>query len=156
MLSRLVEKLKFFKENIKLFVALAPVARLNNIGSTLLNILSKINVHKIMEKMKVYKIYPHTECTNKLMNFMNKYARLINFFLGLISDSNSNKCNDKNFLLVYLTHYPCGTSLKCLIHFIQIMKAKKFIYFDYKNNYFEICHQNTPLEYDLSKIKELP
>ena len=37
------------------------------------------------------------------------------------------------------------------------MKAKKFIYFDYKNNSnFEIYHQNTPPEYDLSKIKELP
>ena len=158
MLSGLIEKYDFYKENIKLFVALAPVARLNNIGSTLLNILSNISIHKMIEKSESYEICPQSEGTSNFISFMNKNANnLTNFFIGLLSDSNSKECNDQDSLSVYLRHYPCGTSLKCLIHYVQIMKAKKFQYFDYgKNANFSIYHQKEPPEYDLKKIKDIP
>ena len=158
MFSGLAQKFDFYKENLKLFVALAPVARLSNLASTLLSILSSISVHKLMKKVKVYEMGPNTEGTKKLINFMEKHANtLTNYFLGLISDSNSKECNDQNSLAVYLKHYPCGTSLKCLIHFVQIIKAKKFIYYDYrKEANCAIYHQKKPPEYDLSVIKDFP
>ena len=139
MFSGLTQKFDFYKENVKLFVALAPVARLSNLGSTLLSILSAVSFHK-------------------LMNFMEKNANsLTNFFLGLISDDNSLECNDQNSLAVYLNHYPCGTSLKCLIHYVQIIQQKKFIYFDYrKEANWALYHRKTPPEYDLSVIKNFP
>ena len=152
------QKFDFYKENLKLFVALAPVARLSNLGSTLLSILSRISFHKLIKKAKVYEMGPNTEGTKKLINFMEKHAiGLTNFFLGLISDSNSKECNDQNALAVYLKHYPCGTSLKCLIHFVQIIKAKKFVYYDYRGEAnFAIYHKKVPPEYDLSVIKNFP
>ena len=158
MFSGLAHKFDFYKENLKLFVALAPVARLSNLASTLLSILSSISLHKLMKKVKVYEMGPDTEGTKKLMNFMEKHANnLTNYFLGLISDSNSKECNDQNSLAVYLKHYPCGTSLKSLIHFVQIIKAKKFIYYDYrKEANCAIYHQKKPPEYDLSVIKDFP
>ena len=158
MFSGLTQKFDFYKENLKLFVALAPVARLTNLASTLLSILSTMSMHKMMKKAKVYEMGPNTEGTNKLINFMEKHANgLTNFFLGLISDSNSKECNDQNSLNVYLKHYPSGTSLKCLIHFVQIIKAKKFVYFDYrKEANCAIYHQRHPPEYDLSVIKDFP
>lgn len=158
MFSSLVQKLDFYQQNIKLFVALAPVARLSNLASTLLSILSKMSAHKIMKKAKVYEMCPNTKGTQKLMNFMEKHAnRLTNFFLGLISDSNSKDCNDQNSLAVYLNHYPCGCSLKCLMHYVQIIKAKNFVYYDYKKEAnFHIYHQRNPPEYNLSIIKDIP
>ena len=158
MFSSLVQKLDFYQQNIKLFVALAPVARLSNLASTLLSILSKMSAHKIMKKAKVYEMCPSTKGTQKLMNFMEKHAnRLTNFFLGLISDSNSKDCNDQNSLAVYLNHYPCGCSLKCLMHYVQIIKAKNFVYYDYKKEAnFHIYHQRNPPEYNLSIIKDIP
>ena len=158
MFSGLAQKFDFYKENLKLFVALAPVARLSNLGSTLLSILSSISIHKVIKKAKVYEMCPNTKGTNKFINFMEKHANgLTNFFLGLISDSDSKECNDQNSLAVYFNHYPCGCSLKCLIHFVQIIKAKKFIYYDYKKEAnFHIYHQIEPPEYDLSIIKDFP
>ena len=158
MFSGLAQKFDFYKENLKLFVALAPVARLSNLASLLLSILSSISIHKLIRKAKVYEMCPNTEGTKKFINFMEKHANgLTNFFLGLISDSNSKECNDQNALAVYLKHYPCGTSLKCLIHFVQIIKAKKFIYYDYrKDANFAIYRQKNPPEYDLSVIKDFP
>lgn len=132
MLSGLVQKYDFYKENIKLFVALAPIARLSYLDSTLLSIMSKISIHKLMKNIDVYELCPNTDGTKKFLNFMDKYANgLTNFFVGLISDEDSKKCNNKNALSVYLNHYPCGCSLKCLIHYIQIIESKKFTYFDY-------------------------
>ena len=158
MFSGLAQKFDFYKENLKLFVALAPVARLSNLASTLLSILSSISIHKLMKKCKVYEMGPNTEGTKKLINFMERHATsLTNYFLGLISDSNSKECNDQNSLAVYLKHYPCGTSLKCLIHYVQIIKAKKFIYYDYrKEANCAIYHQREPPEYDLSIVKDFP
>ena len=158
MLSGMAENYDFFKKNIKLFVALAPVARLNHLGSTLLNILSNISIPKLMQISEKYEICPESEGTSNCISFMNKNAnRLTNFFIGLISDTNSKEYNDQNSLSVYFKHYPCGTSLKCLMHFAQIIKAKKFLHFDYKDDAnYVIYHQKNPPEYDLSVIRDLP
>ena len=145
MFSGLIQKYDFYKENIKLFVALAPIARLNHLD-------------KLLNQIELLEICPNSEGTQKVLNFMDKYANgLTNFVLGLISDEDSKQCNDKNAMSVYLNHYPCGCSLKCLIHFIQIIENKKFIFFDYqKEANFHIYNQITPPEYDFSKIKDLP
>ena len=158
MFSGLIENSLFYKENIKLFVALAPVTKINNIGSSLLNFICNISLHKIMMRRKIYEICPYTKGTHKFISFINRYANcLTNYFIGLLSDSNSKKYNDQNSLSVYLKHYPCGTSLNCLIHYIQIIKAKKFIHFDYgKDKNIQIYNQEEPPEYDLSKIKDIP
>ena len=158
MFSGLTQKFEYYKNNIKLFVALAPVARLSNMGSTLLSFLSGISVHKVVKKINIYEMGPNTKGTNKIINFMENYATsLTNFFIGLICDTKSKECNDQQALAVYLKHSPCGCSLKCLIHFIQIMKSKKFIYYDYKKEAnFALYHQIEPPEYDLNVIKDFP
>jgi len=154
MFSGLTQKYEYYKKNIKLFVALAPVANLAHLGSTLLSILSKLSVHKLVNKIKIYEMGANTG----FMNFMEKYASsLTNFFINLISDSNSKTNNDQNALAVYVKHSPCGCSLKCLIHFVHIIKAKKFIYYNYKKEAnFALYHQIEPPEYDLSVIKDIP
>ena len=158
MFSGLIQKYDFYKENIKLFVALAPIARLNYLDSTLLSIMSKISMHKLLNQIELLEICPNSEGTKKVLNFMDKYANgLTNFIFGLISDEDSKQCNNKNAMSVYLNHYPCGCSLKCLIHFIQIIENKRFIFFDYqKEANFHIYNQVFPPEYDFSKIKDIP
>ena len=56
MFSGLIQKYDFYKENIKLFVALAPIARLNHLDSTLLSILSKISMHKLLNQIELLEI----------------------------------------------------------------------------------------------------
>ena len=158
MLSGLVQKNDFYKENIKLFIALAPISRLSYLDSNLLSLMSKISLHKLFRQIGVYEVCPNTEGTQKILSFMDKYASgLTSFFIGLISDEDSKQCNNKNAMSVYLNHYPCGCSLKCLIHYVQIIQSKRFIYYDYKKEAnFHIYQQSEPPEYDLSKIKDIP
>jgi lysosomal acid lipase/cholesteryl ester hydrolase len=158
MFSGMVEKYDFYKKNIKLFVALAPIARLNHLGSTLLNILKSMSLHKYMSNNGIYELCPQSEGTSNCLSYLRKNANgFTNFFISLISDSNSKECNDQNALSVYFKHYPCGTSLKCLEHYIHIIEAKKFIHYDYgKEANYNIYHQRNPKEYDLSVIKDIP
>ena len=158
MFSGLTQKFNFYQKYIKLFVALAPVARLANIGSALLSILSKISIHKLVKKIKIHEIAPSNKLTTNFFSFMDNYANtLTNFFINLTTDSKSKEFNDQGALSVYLNHSPCGCSLKSLIHFIQIIKSKKFIYYDYKKEAnFAIYHQIEPPEYDLNIIKDFP
>ena len=92
MFSGLIQKYDFYKENIKLIVALAPIARLNYLDSTLLSIMSKISMHKLLNQMEMLEICPNSEGNKKILNFMDKYANgLTNFIFGLISDEDLQK-----------------------------------------------------------------
>lgn len=158
MFSGLIEKYDFYKNNIKLFVALAPVVRLNNLKSNLLKFIKKTSIHRILKKIGIYEILPYSKRKCNLLSYMQQNASSItNFFIKLISDSDSEKCNDKIALSKYLKIYPCGTSLKNLTHFIQIINSKKFQYYDYgKNINSQIYNYPTPPEYNLKKIKDIP
>ena len=158
MFSGLTHKFDFYKKNIKLFVALAPVARIANIGSKLLNILANISIHKLAEKIKVYEMGTSNKLNTNLISFFDNHATaLTNFFINLLTDSNSRENNNPDALSVYLNHSPSGCSLKNLIHFIQIIKAKKFVHYDYKiEANCAMYRQKEPPEYDLSIIKNFP
>ena len=158
MFSGLTQKFQFYKDNLKLFVALAPVARLSNIGSTLISFLSTISLHKLIKKIRIYEMGADKERNKSIFNFVDKYASgLTNFFINLLCDIDTKASNDKNSVSVFLNHYPSGSSLKCLIHFAQIINGKKFTYFDYKKEAnFALYKQKEPPEYDLSVIKDFP
>ena len=157
MFSGLTKKFEFYKKNIKLFVALAPVARLTHIRETL-NIIGNLSVPELIKKVKVYEMAPNNKVSSNLMSFIDNHASLItNFFINLICDTNSKECNDPNALSVFLKHSPSGCSLKCLIHFVHLIKLKMFCHYDYeKEANFALYHQSIPPIYDLSVIKDFP
>ena len=73
--------------------------------------------------------------------------------LELIADSNAMD-DDPEKMLVFLGHFPSGSSVKDLSHFAQLVRNKSFAQFDYgttKN--IQIYGTPTPPPYDLSKIQ---
>ncbi len=112
----------------------------------------------MISKTKTYEIGKNTEEGRKFFEFIQKYApALPNFMLNLISDHGSKDFNNPTSINVYMKHYPCGTSLKCFKHFLQIIKSKKFQKYDYGQE--ANCHiygQSNPPEYDLGVVKDLP
>ncbi len=154
----LASKFDYYKENIKLVVALAPVARLSHVSSKILNFFSAISVDKMISKTKTYEIGGSTEEGKALYEYVHKYAKgLPNFMLGLLSDVGSKEINNQSSIDVYMKHYPCGSSLKCFKHFVQIIKSGKFTKYDYNKEANFVLYGNAePPEYDLSVIKDLP
>jgi pimeloyl-ACP methyl ester carboxylesterase len=156
--AALTQKLEYFKERIKLFIALAPVARVGGMTSTLLKAMQSFKFHKLLKAAKLYEVFPPNETSNTFNSWLNKnFSSLTNLVIDMISDRNSKVCNNTERLGVYMTHYPAGTSLKAINHFIQNFNCKKFCQYDYKKeaNIF-IYKQITPLEYDMRVIRDIP
>ena len=61
------------------------------------------------------------------------FSSFSNWGLGMISDDSTGKANDKKQIRVYMKHFPCGTSLKCLNHCVQIYQSKIFTMYDYRD-----------------------
>lgn len=156
--AALTSQAEFFRQHVKVFIALAPVARLSNMSSTLLKLVQNSSIHKVFKATNVNEMFPADEQSAEFNSFMNKhFSSLSNWGVSLISDGESSIANDPKQLGVYMKHFPCGTSLKTLNHFIQIFKSKIFTMFDYKAdaNMF-IYKQMKPPEYPVHKIQGVP
>lgn len=156
MFSALTENLEYLKNNIKLFVALAPVCRLSETKSNLIKFLKAISLHSFFKSVEILEICPFEENDRKkFFSFVQDHFQ--NAGLNLISETDTKASNDDKAVNVYMKHFPSGTSLKTLMHFIHIMKAKKFVRYDYKEEAnFAIYGQKTPTEFDLKVIKDFP
>ena len=144
---------------MKLFIALAPIARITHMGSGILTSLENLNAHKLFKVIKMYEILPEDRFGMSSISsfFNNKFSGLTNFSLSLISDEKSNENNDPIQLGVFLKHFPSGTSLKALIHFVSIFKNKEFVHYDYgKEANMFIYKQTEPLPYNLKNIIDFP
>ena len=139
----------FFRNTIETFIALAPIARVGNMKSTLLNIVNKLKSHNLFSE----EVFPAK--TSKFSIWVNEtFPKISNTLIDSISDDNSYHVNNQKRVKVYLAHYPSGTSLKSLNHFSQNVKSKKFTKYDYEKE--ANCHiykSIVPTEYDLRTIK---
>ncbi len=157
--AALTSQCEYFKQYIKLFIALAPIARITHMSSGILTSLENLNAHKLFKIIKMYEILPEDRFGMSSISsfFNNKFSGLTNFSLSLISDEKSNENNDPIQLGVFLKHFPSGTSLKALIHFVSIFKNKEFVHYDYgKEANMFIYKQTEPLPYNLKNIIDFP
>ena len=158
--SALCQNCEYFANRIKLFIALAPIARLNNMSSFLLLTLEKLKIVKTCNKLGICEMFPSgdNESNFDFVNIFNKYFMpMNNFTLSFITDNNSKDTNDQEYMELYKKFFPSGCSLNCLSHFAHIINKKKFCYFDYgKIPNYKIYGSVEPPEYDLSKIKNIP
>ena len=156
--AALTSQLEFFKEHIKVFVALAPVARLSNMSSNLLKFVQNCQVHKLFGAANACEMFPADDEAQEFNSYMNRhFSSYSSWGLGMLSDDSTGKANDKKQIGVYMKHFPCGTSLKCLNHFVQIYQSKIYTMYDYKDEANVFLYKSIkPPEYPVQNIKDIP
>ena len=85
-----------------------------------------------------------------------KYSGLGGLSISESADINLDHLN-KDAIPTFMGMFPSGTSFRCVNHYRQMMNAKKFQKYDFgleKN--MEKYGQETPPEFDLSNIKDIP
>lgn len=132
MFAALSENLDFFKSRLNLFVALAPVVRVDNCTSTLLSKMKdRDTLDKIAHKMEIHEILSSVGGNRKSAAFLHKLFPEINMLgIKLLSDDDSKEINIIS-LEAFMGHFPSGTSFKSIKHFKQLMKQQQFEHFDY-------------------------
>jgi len=156
--AALSQKIEYFKTVLLAVIGLGPASQLNHIDSDLLRFIDKYFVYEFLKENKIYEVLPFKKNLAKLNGEILKVYPLISFaFMEYLSDSETYvNCPER--LIVFLNRYPSGTSLKSLQHFRNIIKTKRFTFYDYedKEKNIEKYNSETPPIYDLSNIKDIP
>ncbi|XP_065903895.1 gastric triacylglycerol lipase-like [Dysidea avara] len=123
-------------DKVKLFIALAPVARMSNLQGAL-RPLSKFVYNEVF--IRFFNLIGGTEFlpSNEFTNFIasqvcpkpviDEVCRNILFLITGFDDKQLNKTR----LPVYLSHLPAGTSEKNIVHFARQVYTEKFHRYDY-------------------------
>ncbi len=159
LLSAITMLPNYFNQKIKLFIALAPVARLNHMKSGFLKFLKRMKFHKMLKTINQFEVFPDSAESSNFNGWISKNLPSIsNTTLEMISDDNIYNSNTNiERVSVYLSHYPAGASLQSINHFIQNMENKKFSQYDYKlEANMRIYGNPFAPEYDLKNIRNIP
>lgn len=149
----------YMRDNLSIFIALAPVTNLKHCGSTLLDIIA-FNVDLIQataQTLGIYELFPYGFITTFAGRLIcGTLPDLCKFGISFFTDTDPN-VDSTDRLEVYTGHFPAGTSLRCLAHYGQIINAGKFQRYDY-GYYDNKKHygQHTPPEIDLTHIHDIP
>lgn len=145
---------------IKLFVALGPVATVGHIKSPI-KLFADVGIqstqliwYKILGKRA---FLPSTEIVEWLANYACNDPKLEKIVCDnvLFLFCGPSKYMNESRVAVYTTHTPAGTSVKNLIHFSQLVISNKFEMYDFGSAQENAAHYNQtqPPVYDLTRIK---
>ncbi len=155
--AALTMNLEYFQSKIKLFIALAPAAKVSNMNSKLLKLMRLIKLDVLFEKISWWEVGGHDPKFEKFSSWIfPKIPFISHLICELISDSNSESYNTKR-MSIYHSHIPGGSSIKAISHFVQLSKLESFRMYDYgaKIN-MEIYNSTKPKEYFLKSIHDIP
>lgn len=95
MFCALAENIDFFRERMNLFIALAPVVRVDSCSSGLIRKLKdNDNFEKMLMKFEVYELTPSKGKNNKAAAFFHKlFPEISNFGLKLLCDDDPKEVN---------------------------------------------------------------
>lgn len=152
------ENFDYFKENIKLFIALAPVSKTNNLDSKLYDLFDILQLDYVCQKLKFTEFLPFSKKAQKFTTWIfKKFPILSNLIIQILGDRNSSNINNLERMPVFVSHVPSGSSMKALNHLVQMYRKNKFCMYDYgyEKNFIKYG-QSSPPEFDLKKIKDFP
>jgi len=158
MFSAISFMLEYIKSKCKMFIALAPVANLSNIDSHLPKLIKNLELDKFFLENHIYEFLPYnTESIKSNISLLDNINNVFHAALSLLTDKNSQEINDNESVKRYFSHYPNGSSYKCVNHFTQIIRNKRFCYYDYGfEANMEIYKSPTPPDYKLTNVKDFP
>ena len=142
--SALTYSNEILSSSLDSFVALGPVTSLDNVGSSFLKIIADFKLDYLFEKLSIDEFLNNPEAVNKLQVTICRYMGILcSGFLNLLADQNPFY-DDMDRFIVFVSHFPSGTSLRSIQHFADSVRRKNFS--PYKSD----------IEYDLKNIKNIP
>lgn len=143
-------------KKIKTFVALAPVAEVGHIKG-LLKVLSYaapeteflfkvLGIRDFIPNGWLFQVAADLLCDHKLLDYLCELPMLL---IAGWDISNLNRTRTS----VYITHTPAGTSVKNVVHFVQLIQSKTFRRYDYgKCGNIKHYNQPTPPNYNITEL----
>jgi len=136
---------EFFKARINGVFALGPISRLKHVGSTFLKYVAKFQLDYFFQKLGIIELFQNTDKVNQIQALLCKHLFIIcDGLLSMIADTHVDKDDNAERFLVFIAHYPAGTSLRSLRHFAEMIRGGNFSPLGVKE------------EYNYKNIKDMP
>ncbi|NXF95836.1 LIPM Lipase, partial [Eubucco bourcierii] len=143
-------------QKIKMFFALAPVVTVSHAKGPIMEMfflldkqlrMSQLLLGKTDASLRIRKLWRFLPklCGHPLLH---KPCANLFFLLGGYNEKNLNMTR----LDVYTAHFPDRTSVKNIIHWIQVRRSGEFKAFSYGSENQARYHQETPLSYQVEKM----
>lgn len=131
MYAALATQHDWFKERVSIFVSLGSVTRLDHMTSDLLKLLITTDIAiPTIKALGIVEMFPSDYLTKPTFILLcGTLPWVCKFGSALVADADP-RVDDTLYARNYFGHFPSGSSLKCLEHYAQIYKAKKFQGFD--------------------------
>jgi hypothetical protein len=158
MFCALSENLPFFRERMNLFIALAPVVRVDSCSSGIIKKLGeKDTLEKMIKKLKVHELFSSKGKNNSAAAFLHKISPEIgNLGIKMLADDDPKQINQAQ-LDAFMAHFPSGSSVKSVRHFRQLMIKKQFEHFDYgAEENMKRYGQATPPLIPIENVRDFP
>ena len=151
---------QYFKEKVNVFIALAPVARLDNTKALFLKLMApeKDLIKDVMINVfHYYNLFPPNWPQSALASVMCFLIKgVCEAFVSLFIDLDPSVDNFDR-MTIYLYNIPSGAGYKSFLHYAQFITSKKFQRFDYGSLMnMKIYNQPQPPEYNLANILDFP
>jgi len=139
-------------DKLHVYIAIAPVAFVGNLGVELLTILAKLDGDRTLQLFGIKEFDLPTILHKLLPGVCEFNPELCGYTSSFLYGSNSYM-NDTR-LDLYTDYEPFPTSVKNLIHWAQGVRTNTYQRFDYGTAAANIAHygQPTPPRYDLTKF----
>ena len=154
MFSGLSTQNDWFKQRVSIFVALGSVARLDHLTSALLKFMIEVPIAlDTIKLLHIYEMFPSNYLTKPAFILLcGTVPTICKFGNKLIADSDPT-VDSTEWSRIYFGHFPSGASTKCLEHYAQVFKAKKFQNFDYgAEENMRRYGTKTPQEFNLKNV----
>ena len=141
---------------LKTFVGLGPVMYVGHMYSPLVHLIDKTRFVDIMLALGMNNalLLPE-EISIGLRDFVLRFPSTVWQFIEMITGMTAEVQADLSRMPVMARHEPGGTSMKNVMHWIQMIRSKRFQRFDYgKQKNLEYYGSEDPPEYDLELIKK--
>ena len=150
----------FFAERVNVFISLGSVLQMNSCKSKLLYFMG---IHdKLLldttDLLGINEIFPaNWLVTGSMRLICGAIPQICEFGTYLIVDEDLS-LDDASSLQVHMSHFPSGTSMRCLAHYGQIMQSRVFQRYDYlsESSNLQAYGQTMPPVIQLSNIKTVP
>lgn len=154
MFYKMAKEPEFVRDNVNLFVALAPFMVPHSFFSTrkFANLLETIT--PLLNYFKVYELFSTKDTRHFFYNYCGYFTTSCQYWQHYISTQDTTSYDYDRFR-VFMGHYPAGSSLQSANHFTQNANADTFQEFDYGPRQNQIKYgSSSPPEIYLDRIKE--
>jgi len=120
----------YFEQKINGFIALGPVTNIKNVNQSFLNLLVDFKLDKVFSNLGIYELLRNSDSLNKLEKTLcTLITSICQGLLKLIADYDI-KDDDLDRFIVFIAHFPSGSSTRSFLHFAQSIRYDNFASFE--------------------------